>query len=94
MANILAIIGDVVRTFHLPLPDEMYDALREEAAVERRPATEVVRDALSRWIQAQRRQRLADEIRLFAEAEAGTALDLDAELEAASIASLIAADGR
>ena len=83
-----------MRTFHLPLSDEMYDALRDEAAAEHRPATEVVRDALSRGIQAQRRQRLADEIRLFAEAEAGTALDLDTELEAASIASLIAADGR
>jgi predicted transcriptional regulator len=94
LANILAIIGEIVRTFHLPLSDELHDALREEAAAERRPATDVVRDALSRWIQAQRRQRLADEIQRFAVAEAGTALDLDAELEAASVATLIAADGQ
>lgn len=83
-----------MRTFHLPLPDEMHEALREEAAAERRPATEVVRDALSRWIQTQRRQRLADEIQRFAEAEAGTALDLDPELEAAAVATLTGAEGR
>lgn len=83
-----------MRTFHLPLPDEMHEALREEAAAERRPATEVVRDALSRWIQTRRRQRLADEIQRFAEAEAGTALDLDPELEAAGVATLTSADGR
>ena len=90
----MATAGGIVRTFHLPLPDELHDALREEATAERRPATEVVRDALSCWIQARKRQRIADEIERFATAESGTELDLDADIEAAGVDHLIAADGR
>lgn len=78
-----------MRTFHLPLPDDLHDALRQEATAEHRPATEIVRDALVGWIQARRRQRVSEEIERFASAEAGTALDLDTELEAASIDSLL-----
>ena len=77
--------GGAVRTFHLPLPDELHDALRDEAKAARRPATEVLREALSGWLATRRRQRLAEEIARFAEAEAGGSLDLDLELEAASL---------
>jgi predicted transcriptional regulator len=79
-----------MRTFHLPMTDELHEALREEARAERRPATEILRDALTGWIEARRRQRIAEEIERFARAEAGTGLDLDVDLEAAGIDSLLA----
>ena len=88
----MATAGGLVRTFHLPLPDELHDALREEATAERRPATEIVRDALSGWIQARKRQRLADEIERFALAEAGTGMVLDADIAEAGIESLFAVE--
>ncbi len=94
MANYMATSGGILRTFHLPLSDELHDALREEATAERRPATEVVRDALSGWLQARRRQRIADEIERFAMAEAGTELDLDPDIEGVAVDHLIASDGR
>lgn len=74
-----------MRTFHLPLPDDLHDALRREATADRRPATELARDALVGWLQARHRERVADEIRRFALAQAGSALDLDPDLEQAGI---------
>ena len=81
-----------MRTFHLPLPEDLHEALRQEATAERRPATEVVRDALVRWLDERRRQRVSDEIERFAIAEAGRPLDLDADLEDASIRHLLAGE--
>lgn len=78
-----------MRTFHLPLPDDLHDELRREATADRRPATELARDALTGWLQARRRERVADEIRRFALAEAGSDLDLDADLERAGVDHLL-----
>ena len=81
-----------MRTFHLPLPEELHEALRQEATAERRPATEVVRDALVRWIHERRHLRVADEIERFAIAEAGSGLDLDPDLEDVGIEHLLAGE--
>lgn len=78
-----------MRTFHLPLPDDLHEALRREATADHRPATEVARDALTGWLQARHRKRVADEIRRFALAEAGSDLDIDAELERAGVDHLL-----
>lgn len=78
-----------MRTFHLPLTDELHEALREQAMADQRPATELVREALVAWMEARRRQRLAAEIERFASAEAGGALDLDPELESAGLEHLL-----
>ncbi|MFH1465033.1 MAG: hypothetical protein ABIO70_11670 [Pseudomonadota bacterium] len=89
----MAITPDTaMRTFHVPMPEALHDALKAEASAMRRPAAELVREALSTWIEAQRRQRLAQEIQAYAEAEAGGYGDLDSELEAAGIEHLMAAD--
>ncbi len=74
-----------MRTFHLPLPDSLHEALKEEAASAQRAATEVVREALTQWLDNRRRQRIADEIEAYARACAGSAEDLDADLERASL---------
>lgn len=79
-----------MRTFHLPLPEELHDALRAEAVADHRPATEIVRQALERWIAERRRQRLDQEIQSYAEAMAGTRFDLDEDLERAGIEVILA----
>lgn len=82
-----------MRTFHLPLPDPLHEALKRQAAAESRPATEIVREALVIWLEERRRERLADEIAAYARAEAGGILDHDEDLEAAGVELLLAADG-
>ena len=81
-----------MRTFHVPMPEALHDALKAEASAVRRPAAELVREALSTWIEAQRRLRLAQEIQAYAEAEAGGYSDLDPALEAAGVVHMLAAD--
>lgn len=82
-----------MRTFHLPMPEHLHELLRTEATAADRPASELVREALVGWLAERRRKRLADEIEAFAVREAGGAMDLDAELEAAGIAHMTADDG-
>ncbi len=81
-----------MRTFHLPLPEHLHEELRSEATRGRRPATEILRQALEDWLVIRRRERLAGEIQAYAQAMAGTAFDLDAHLEAVGV-ELLLADG-
>jgi hypothetical protein len=74
--------------FHLPLPEDLHEMLRDEVASSGQPATVVAREALQSWLLQQRRRRRHEEIADFAAAYAGTAFDLDEELEAASIEAL------
>ena len=79
-------------TFHVPLSNELHAALKAEARCSARPATELVREALSAWLEERRRQRIADEILAYAQAEAGGADSHDYEIEDAGIEHLLAAD--
>lgn len=71
--------------FHLPLPPEIHEMLRQEVESSGQPATSLAREALRDWLVQRRRQRLHEEIAAFAEAHAGTDLDLDEDLERAGI---------
>ena len=77
-----------VRSFHLPLPAELYEELRAEARRRGRPATTVARQVIEDGLRSLRRQELAEEISEYARENAGTSADLDTELEAAGIESL------
>ena len=79
-----------MRSFRLPLPDDVHEALRREATADHRPATELARDTLTGCLQASQRERVAKEIRRFALDFAGTELDIDPELEQAGVEHLIA----
>jgi hypothetical protein len=74
--------------FHLPLPGEVRDMLREEAERVGRPATAIAREALTDWLEQRRRSRLHEEIAAYASACAGTPADLDEDLEEAGLESL------
>jgi hypothetical protein len=78
-----------MRTFHLPMPDDLLVDLRQAAEAERRPATEIVREALAGWLQERRHRSLADEIARYASTEAGGPLDLDPDLEEAGIEHIL-----
>ena len=76
--------------FHVPLPDGVYRDLREEAERSSRPATVLARQAIEQWLHDRRRETRHAAIAAFAAENAGSPLDLDAELEAASVDLLLA----
>jgi predicted DNA-binding protein len=77
-----------VRSFHLPLPADLYEELRALSRRRGRPATVVAREAIQGGLRALRRQQVAEEIAEYARECAGTPADLDPELEAAGIEAL------
>lgn len=74
--------------FHVPLSEEVYQALRLEAEQRQRPATALVREVLEQWLEGQRAEALHKEIAIYAATHAGTSADLDVELETAGITAL------
>ena len=80
-----------MKNFHLPLPDEIYGHLRAEAERAKVPATIVAREAIDAWLRHQRRKARHDAIATYAAEMAGTALDLDSDLESAGIEHLVKA---
>jgi hypothetical protein len=80
--------------FHLPLPREVRDMLREEAERSGRPATAIAREALTEWLRERRRRLLREEIAAYAAACAGTSADLDEDLEEAGLELLAGEDAR
>lgn len=76
-----------MRNFHLPLPDDTYEHLRDAAERSKVPATALAREAIDFWLRQQRRKARHDAVAAYAAETAGTSLDLDADLEAAGIES-------
>ena len=77
-----------MKNFHLPLPDDTYAQLREEAQRAAVPATTLAREAIDRWLRQQLRKARHDAIAAYAAQTAGTDLDLDPVLESAGIEHL------
>ncbi len=75
---------------HVPLPESLYQKLRQEAALQGQPATVITRAALESYLQELERKRLRREFADWIKANAGTELDLDQELEAAGIENMLA----
>jgi len=82
-----------MRNLHVPLPEELYGRLREEAERSDRPATVLAREAIESWLKERKRAALHDAIAAFAERHAGTGADLDEQLEAASSEHLFGESG-
>jgi len=81
-----------MKNFHLPLPDDTYEHLRSAAKRSKVPATAIAREAIDFWLRQQLRKARHEAIVAYAMEAAGTALDLDANLEAAGVEYLMAAD--
>jgi predicted transcriptional regulator len=69
------------KNLHVPLPDDLNDELRTEAERSGQPAAEIARDAIRQFLRERRRQTLHEGIAACARTVAGTAADLDRELE-------------
>lgn len=82
----------VLHNFHVPLPDELYKKLREEADRCNQTATALVRDAIEIWLRHRGKAALHDAIAAYAARHAGTVADLDEELEGESVEYLLAAE--
>ena len=80
------------KNFHVPLPEALYERLREEADRSGVPATSVVREAVEVYLTESEREAARREIAIYARAVAGTRDDLDEDLEAASIEFLLEED--
>jgi predicted transcriptional regulator len=74
-----------MKNFHLPLSEEVYAALREQAAALSRPATVIAREAIEAWLRERHRASVREAIAEYAAKHAGTATDLDPALEAAAL---------
>jgi plasmid stability protein len=78
-----------MHNFHLPLPEDVYRDLREEAARRGRPATALARQAIELWLRHRRKVARQEAIAAFAAENAGSSIDLDIELESASLEHLL-----
>ncbi|MFW5920853.1 MAG: hypothetical protein ACOCUS_03350 [Polyangiales bacterium] len=76
------------KNFHVPLDGKLYRELREEAERSELPATVIAREAIESYLYERRRAALHDEMAAYARDVAGTADDLDEELEAAAVEHL------
>lgn len=82
-------IKHAIKNFHLPLPDPLYEELREEAERLNRPATALAREAIEDWLRQRHRLVLQETISKYAARHAGSKVDLDEDLEAASVRHLM-----
>lgn len=74
--------------FHVPLPEQLYNRLRDMAQRQRRPATQLAKQAVEHWLDEQEKQSLHEEIARYAAQAAGTGDDLDEQLEVAGLEHL------
>ena len=75
--------------FHVPLPSGVYSRLRSEAERQRKPATQLVKQAVEYWLEEQEKLALHEEIARYAAETAGSGDDLDEQLEAAAVEHMI-----
>ncbi len=80
---------DDLRNFHLPLPDPLYEKLRREAERLNRPATALAREAIESWLRQRHKLEMHEAISDYAVKHAGSDVDLDEELESASVSHLL-----
>jgi predicted DNA-binding protein len=74
--------------FHVPLPEPVYNRLRDLAQRQHRPATQLAKQAVEYWLEEQERLAVHEEIAAYAAQQAGSVDDLDEELESASLEHL------
>ena len=74
-----------LRNFHLPLPEDLYRTLRDEAVAAKRPATTQARQAIESWLRERKKAAVREAIAAYAAESAGSSADLDPALEAASL---------
>jgi predicted DNA-binding protein len=80
------------KNFHIPLPGPTYDELKDISSKIKKPATQIVRELIEYWLKERKKSQLHKEIMEFAQANAGTTLDLDKDLETIGLKHLFELD--
>ncbi|ETW94514.1 MAG: hypothetical protein ETSY1_34505 [Candidatus Entotheonella factor] len=73
------------RNFQISLPEDIYRQLLFEAERIQQPAGMLAQQAIANWLQQRQKSSISENIQTYAEQHAGTAMDLDTDLEAASL---------
>ena len=74
---------------HVSLSTDIHTRLKAEAKRSGQPATVLVREAIETWLVEREKTALYHAIAHYAQAVAGTADDLDAEVEKAAVEHLL-----
>jgi predicted DNA-binding protein len=77
------------RNLHVPLPETLHRRLRAESGRLGLPATTLARNAIEAWIEERDRLEVHDAIVEYARDMAGSAADLDDNLEKAAVEHLV-----
>lgn len=77
-----------MRNLHVPLPDALYKALKDESKRQGAATTTLARNAIEAWLKAQEQTRIQDEISAYALAIAGSKDDLDEDVMEAGLEQL------
>jgi hypothetical protein len=80
---------EALKNFHVPLPADLYEELKTEAAAGGRSASSLAREAIAHWLTMHRQAKVHREILEYATVMAGTTHDLDIVVEAASLEVLV-----
>ena len=78
-----------MHNFHLPLPTDLHRRLHAAAQRAKRPATVVARRAIEEFLRTHEREAIGEGIREYVAVHAGTASDLDVDLEHSAIELLL-----
>jgi len=76
------------RNFHVPLSEQFYLRLKETAQRQKKPATQLVKEAVEYWLEEQEKLALHEEIARYAAETRGSGDDLDEILESAGLEHL------
>ena len=74
---------------HVPLSADIHTRLKAEAKRSGQPATVLVREAIETWLVEREKAALHQAITRYAEAAAGTSVDLDPDMENAAVEQLL-----
>lgn len=77
-----------MKNFHVPLPEQSYLRLKETALRRKKPATQLVKEAVELWLEEQEKLALHEDIARYAAEAAGSGDDLDEALENAGLEQL------
>jgi predicted transcriptional regulator len=77
--------GPSKKNLHVPLPPELHAGLKSQAQRVGEPVTVLARRAIEEHLIRLQREQLAEAIGEYADAMAGTGVDLDEDFEAASL---------
>lgn len=78
-----------MKSVNVTLPEDLYSEIREFAQSRNVPTTVVVRQAVDSWLRSQKLESRKRAIAEYARDMAGTASDLDPDLEAAGVEHLL-----